>query len=406
MNRNHRNFKLQEIEKPDCGNVKFGRIRKSDHGNVRFGRTRKSDHGNFMLRRILKSDRGKFQLRRIIKNWLILLGIFAGAVGICFFYGFHGAAEGNGAYASPVFVLAVLLVSRFTDGYIYGLTASVLGVICVNFFFTYPYMAVNFSIAGYPLTFLTLLIVSLITGTLTTRAKQRDLLKMENEREKIRADLLRSISHDLRTPLTSIIGSTAVVLEDGNLSKEEDVELLTDVKDEAEWLLRLVENLLMVTKIDQSQEIRKESWAVEEVIGEAIAKLQKAYPQLLIEVSIPDKPLFVPMDPILIEQVLFNLGENAALHGETACVVKISAIEQDGMAGFLVQDDGRGFPEEMLQAFQDGKIRTEAGSDSNGKRNMGLGLRVCSAIVKAHNGKMSLQNSGSGAEVSFFLPME
>lgn len=351
----------------------------------------------------MKPKKEYFRWKRILRNCLIFLSVFAGAVGIGSFY---RTAKGSEAYASPIFVLAVLLISRFTDGYIYGLTASVLGVICVNFFFTYPYLAVNFSLAGYPLTFLTLLIVSLITGTLTSRAKQRDLLKLENEREKIRTDLLRSISHDLRTPLTSIIGSTTVVLEDNHLSQEESRELLSDVKEEAQWLLRMVENLLMVTRIDPSQEILKESWAVEEVIGETITKLQKLYPQISIEISIPETPLFVPMDPLLIEQVLFNLCENAIIHGKTVKTVNLHVIEQDGNALFSVQDDGHGFSEELLQAFQNGQIHAEAASDRYGKRNMGLGLRVCSAIVKAHNGTLSMDNSAKGAVVSFTLPID
>ena len=343
---------------------------------------------------------------QFVWNMLIFLGIFAGAVLICSFY---RKSEGMAAYASPVFVLAVLLVSRFTRGYGYGVAASLLGVICVNFFFTYPYLEVNFSIAGYPITFLTLLIVSLITGTLTTRAKQRDLLQSENEREKIRSDLLRSVSHDIRTPLTSIIGSTSAVLENEEMSREEARELLSDVNQEAQWLLRMVENLLLITKIDREQEIKKEPWAAEEIIGEVSEKLQKAYPGIRLEIMVPRTPLCVSMDPILIEQVLFNLAENSVIHGETADTIWISAAEKTDAAGsraiFSVRDNGKGMPDELLQDFQKGVLRPEIGADGSGKRNMGLGLRVCSAIIRAHHGTMDLHSDLTGTEVTFSLPL-
>ena len=130
-------------------------------------------------------------------------------------------ADTSDGFASPVFVLAVLLISRLTTGYLYGLIAAVSGVVCVNFIFTYPYWAVNFTIAGYPLTFFTFLMVSVITCTLTTQARQQERLRSENEKEKMRANLLRSVSHDIRTPLTSIVGSTSAVLENPGLSIEE-----------------------------------------------------------------------------------------------------------------------------------------------------------------------------------------
>lgn len=157
-------------------------------------------------------------------------------------------ADTSDGFASPVFVLAVLLISRLTTGYLYGLIAAVSGVVCVNFIFTYPYWAVNFTIAGYPLTFFTFLMVSVITCTLTTQARQQERLRSENEKEKMRANLLRSVSHDIRTPLTSIVGSTSAVLENPGLSIEERQELLEDARDEAQWLIRVVENLLSITR--------------------------------------------------------------------------------------------------------------------------------------------------------------
>lgn len=345
---------------------------------------------------------GKFA--HLCRNCLVFIGIFAAAVTTCFFY---RTAAGLEAYASPIFVLAVLLVSRFTEGYLYGLAAAVIGVICVNYFFTYPYMAVNFSIAGYPLTFFTLLVVSLITSTLTTRAKQRDQLEIENEREKIRSDLLRSVSHDFRTPLTSIIGSTAAILENADIDREKEMELLKDVHEEATWLLRMAENLLIISKMDQTQTLSMEEWAIEEVLSDTVQRIRKNYPQIQVEVSVPDTPLFISMDPILIRQALFNLAENGILHGGTTTLIRISARKAKDAAVIDITDNGTGFPQELLASFEAGQFQTEISPDRAGRRNLGIGLQVSTAIIKAHNGQLLLRNDPQGgAAASIILPAE
>lgn len=131
------------------------------------------------------------------RDLLVSAAIFLCATGVC--YLLHEMADTTDGFASPVYVLAVLLISRFTNGYLFGLIAAVLGVIGVNYVFTYPYMAFNFTISGYPLTIFTFLVVSLVTSALTTNSKEQDRLRMENEKVKMRADLLRSVSH-FQTP--------------------------------------------------------------------------------------------------------------------------------------------------------------------------------------------------------------
>ena len=340
--------------------------------------------------------------KKITKNAAVFISIFAGAVLICSFF---RSADGIEGYASPVFVLAVLLISRFTEGYIYGLTASVLGVICVNYFFTYPYMAVNFSISGYPLTFFSLLVVSLITSTLTSQVKQRDFLKMENEREKIRTDLLRSVSHDIRTPLTSVIGAASTLLDEPDISTDEARELLKDIQNESQWLLRMVENLLTVTKIEGSYITKKELWAAEEILSEVAQKIRKTYPDAPLTVHVPDTPVFVPMDPILIEQVLFNLAENSVLHGNHVTYLLMDVKEDNGVAVFSVEDNGGGFTEEILAKLKDDSLSPSWNIDTDKKRGMGIGLRVCKAIIGAHDGSFRFENTQNGARISFALPL-
>lgn len=334
--------------------------------------------------------------------WITVL-TFAAAVGVCIPMQIINSIDG---FAAPVFVLAVLTISLLTNGYLFGLIASVLGVVCVNFIFTYPYWSLDFTLTGYPVTFFTLLAVSVTTCTLTTRLRQQERLHNESEREKIRANLLRSVSHDIRTPLTSIVGSTSAVLDNPGLSLPEQRELLEDVRNEAQWLIRVVENLLSITRMGDSQaHITKEPEAAEEVIGEAARKFRRRFPNILTTVTVPSNLLLVPMDPILIEQVLSNLLENAAIHGKTTSQIQLAIEEDNGFARFSVTDNGQGIPPKLLPSLFSGMIHHHDNASGDGKRNMGLGLSVCHAIVHAHGGTMDAKNLDLGAEFSFRLPL-
>ena len=337
------------------------------------------------------------------RDLLVSAIILSCAFGLCNLLRLAGSSDG---FASPIFVLAVLLVSRLTTGYLFGLIASLLGVVCVNFVFTYPYWAVNFTLSGYPLTFLTFLVVSVMTGTLTAQAKQRERLRAENEKEKMRANLLRSVSHDIRTPLTAILGATSAVLENPEMSPEDRSILLEDVRDDAQWLIRVVENLLSITRIGSDQaSIAKSPEAAEEVLGEAAQKFRRRFPQVSVSVTAPESLLMVPMDPILIAQVLSNLLENAVLHGGTTTAISLSVQKEGDFARFSVRDNGRGIPESALPTLFDGTMKHSETPTSDGKRNMGLGLSVCLAIVRAHGGAMEARNLETGAEFSFRLPL-
>ncbi len=338
-----------------------------------------------------------------LRDLLISIGILACAVEVCSLLQMAASSDG---FASPVFVLAVLLISRLTNGYLFGLIASLVSVVCVNFIFTYPYWAVNFTLSGYPLSFLTFLMVSIITSTLTSQAKQQERLRAENEKEKMRANLLRSVSHDIRTPLTSIVGSTSAVLDNPGLSRDEQRTLLEDVRSEAQWLIRIVENLLSITRIGEDQaHITKEQEVAEEVLDSAVRKFRKRFPQVEVRVEAPQDLLLVPMDPVLIEQVISNLLENAVLHGKTTSRIRLSLRAEEGFARFTVRDNGAGIPPKELPSLFDGKLRHGEQENPDGKRSMGLGLSVCLAIVRAHGGSLEAKNHNVGAEFTFRLPL-
>ena len=336
------------------------------------------------------------------RDALITLGILALATAVCTPLRLAGTTPG---FAFPVFVLAVLLVSRLTDGYFYGIVAAILGVICVNFAFTYPFLAFDFTIDGYPLTFLTLLTVSIFTSALTTKMKKWETMRADAEKERMRANLLRSISHDIRTPLTSIIGSASAILDNPELPREQQREMLENVREEGQWLIRVVENLLSITRMGGETELVKDEEVAEEILGSAARVFRKRFPQIAITVRAPEELLMVPMDPILIAQVLSNLLENAVIHGETTTAVRLSVTREGDSARFSVVDNGQGIPVDVLPKLFDGTLKHNETGVGDGKRNMGLGLSVCRAIVRAHGGQLNARNLEQGAEFCFTLPL-
>ncbi|MBQ8851723.1 MAG: DUF4118 domain-containing protein [Oscillibacter sp.] len=342
-----------------------------------------------------------FSWRDFWVTFLILLG----ATGTC---AVLRQVDSNGEFVSMIFVLAVMLVSRLTSGYLFGTLSSLIGVICVNYVFTYPYFAFNFTIAGYPLTFIVMLVVSVMTSAMTTQIKLQEHFRAETEKEKARADLLRSVSHDIRTPLTSIIGATSTILEGGDfLTEAQKRRLLEDTRSEAQWLIRVVENLLSVTRMGDSRAyIDKKSEAAEEIVGEALQKFRKRFQNVKVTVSVPEELLMVPMDAILIEQVLANLMENAISHGQTTTHIRLSVSVEGNSAVFSVQDNGQGIPPQQLPNLFTGISHSADNRTVDGKRNMGLGLTVCKAIVQAHGGTILGRNlPQGGAEFAFRLPL-
>lgn len=341
-----------------------------------------------------------------LRNLCFTILPLAGAAVLCFaLMGF----DGSETYVPLVFVLAVLLVSRLTDGYWYGVVAALLATFCVNYAFTYPYFAFDLSLTGYPLTFLLLLMVSLLVGALTTQIKRQEKMRTEIETEKMRANLLRAVSHDIRTPLTSIVGAADAYLDSGErMSENRKTELIRGVREEAQWLVRVVENLLSVTRMAGDEaKVRKQQEAVEEIVGEAAQKFKKRFPNVTVALEVPEELLLVPMDATLIEQVIVNLMENAVVHGGTTTQIWLTVQRERNSVRFRVRDDGQGIAPEVLPVMFDGSLRHVDQSDSDGKRNMGIGLSVCLSIVKAHGGTMSAENgSTGGACVDFTLPLE
>lgn len=463
-----------------------------------------------------------------------------------------------------VYIFSVLLISRMTEGYIYGIISSVISVLTFNFFFTEPYFSLNAIQSGYPLTFVIMLLVALITSALTVRIKaearlavkrehrtevlyeinkmllitrgldrivdltndyvvrlfgrsvvfftidpehgedgrtmqaeddidgsvlnsadekavahwvflnhkragagtdtlagaaafympvvsqgkvlavwgiscekenldhnarlflrmiasqvamalerqhlsdeQRNIM-VESEKEKMRSTLLRAISHDLRTPLASILGASSAIRESGKALDESTRDsLVTNIQEESQWLIRMVENLLSVTRINENASNLVESLeAAEEVVGEAVSRIKQRFPSREISVHVPEEFLEVPMDGTLIVQVLINLLENAIKYSPGDSPVEIH-LEKDGKwARFEVLDHGKGISSEdfpyLFTGYKPGENRSVDSS-----RGMGIGLSICKTIIKAHKGELEAENRKDGGAVfRFTLPLK
>lgn len=254
---------------------------------------------------------------RWIYDLLLTAAILAMATVLCTLL--RRIDDGSG-YVNLIFVLAVATISRWTEGYFWGIFSAVSGVLLVNYVFTYPYWEFNFTITGYPFTFLAMLTVSMMISAMNTQIKKQERLRIEIEKEAVRANLLRAMSHDIRTPLTSIVGNTAAILEnEDSFSPEQKRRLLEDVNEDAQWLIRMVENLLSITRMSGGQaKIEKDCEAAEEIVGVSVSKFTKRFPAIKVSIEVPDEVLMVPMDATLIRQVIMNLLENAPSTAETS----------------------------------------------------------------------------------------
>jgi len=327
---------------------------------------------------------------------------------------FFNTVPENSANIALVYITALVLTARFTEGYFYGIAASVVSVIGINYLFTYPYFQVNFTLTGYPVTFLFTLVISLVVSTMTTRIKaqadalvEREKLLMDAEKEKMRANLLRSVSHDLRTPLTGIIGSSSTYLDHhASLSEEDRLRLVAHIREDSNWLLNMVENLLSVTRIQEgSMKIVTALESVEEVVSEALIRFHKRFPDAAVKVRVPEELLMVPMDAMLIEQVIINLLENAMVHSGSRLPVELTVTCTEKQAAFCVRDYGIGIASDKLSTIFDGSSYSPE-SSSDGHRGMGIGLSICKTIITAHNGTITAANHENGCQFLFILPRE
>lgn len=309
-----------------------------------------------------------------------------------------------------IFVLGVFFVSLKTEGYVWGVLASLVGVMLVNFAFTMPYFEIDLITPVNTFAAIVMLVIAIMTSALTTQVKQQEKIKAESEKERMRGNLLRAVSHDLRTPLTSIYGATSAIMENyDSISKEKQIRLLKEIHEDSQWLIRMVENLLSVTRIDDSiTKITKTPVVLDELLDSVIVKFNKHYPNQKVQVLVPNEFISIPMDAILIQQVLMNIMENAIMHAEGMTELDVSVRTEDNKAIFEIKDNGCGILEDRISNLFTGYLDRDTSVPTDGSRNnMGIGLSVCSTIIKAHGGTIYAQNRPEGGALfGFSLDME
>ncbi len=236
-------------------------------------------------------------------------------------------------------------------------------------------------------------------------ANEKEAAKDEAEREKFKSNLLRAISHDLRTPLSGITGASEVLLY--SLKEEDSLKLVQGIYDDSNWLTQMVENILSLTKIQESTLLlNKQVEAVEEIVGAAVKHISKHANNHQITVKIPDNVLLVPMDGKLIVQVLINLMDNAIKHTKESDEIKVEVSASRDNVWFNVIDHGTGIRAADLPKIFD-MLFVSDGSCADSKRGNGLGLAICKAIVNAHGGRIFAENNvDGGATIRFCLPLE
>ena len=234
--------------------------------------------------------------------------------------------------------------------------------------------------------------------------KEKNAVLAKNEQ--LRADLLRAISHDLRTPLCSISGNADMLL--GNSERLDDAtrhQIYTDIYDDSEWLIGVVENLLSITRLNDGRlKFKFTDQLLDEVIAESLRHISRKHDDYKIMADCEELVL-VRMDVQLIIQVLVNLIDNAIKYTLPGSVICIREIKTEGKAQISVEDNGPGIPEEMkphiFEMFYTGKTTV-----ADSRRSLGLGLALCHSIIEAHNGTLTLtDHAPHGCNFIFTLPL-
>ena len=311
-----------------------------------------------------------------------------------------------------VYILGVLIISIITSSWMYSFLASVISVLAFNFLFTIPRFTLRAYDPSYPVTFGIMFLVALITGSLASRmkeyARESAQAAMQIEKEQLRADLLRSISHDLRTPLTAISGNASNLLSNENeFSQETRMQIYGDIYDDSMWLIKLVENLLSVTRIEDGRmDLRMSAELMDEVIAEAMRHTDRNRDGRKIEVSSDEEFILGKMDARLIVQVVINLVDNAVKYTPEGAQIRIHTGKKDGMVVVSVSDTGPGIPDEQKSKVFD-MFYTGTNRAADGRRSLGLGLGLCRSIIRAHGGEIWVSdNKPQGAVFTFTLPAE
>lgn len=325
----------------------------------------------------------------------------AGISALCYHIG-----KVNSANIAMIFIFFIVIVSSSVTNCIYGIACAVFAGFCFHLLFP-PMSGYFFTLLGMAaISVLVNRLISYIT-TQTQQIAEHERQLVESEKEKMRANLLRAVSHDLRTPLTAIIGNSQSYLENQSLlTEQEKTNIVQNICEDSNWLVNMVENLLTITRIrDDGMTVSTDVESVEEVISEAIQKTENRHLDCVIHARVPDHFIMLPMDAVLIEQVTINLLDNALRHSDSDAPIELIVEDDPDNVFFTVRDHGKGIPKDMLSKLFDGS-GYPISQVADAQRGMGIGLTICKTIISAHRGTLIGHNHGQGAEFTFVLPKD
>lgn len=237
---------------------------------------------------------------------------------------------------------------------------------------------------------------------------ERENIRIQMEREHLRSNLLRGISHDLRTPLTAIVGASGVVIDNiDEFDRNTIKRLIRDINEEALWLNNLVENILNMTRIGEGKlVIKKQDEVIDDIIDESLRHISSILSSRDVQVTLPNEVISVPVDGKLIVQVLINLLDNAVKYTKEDGKIYLRVFEENSFVVFEVADNGEGISESIKDNIFDNFV-SYSGKVVDSKRGMGLGLAICKAIINAHGGEITAGDAPErGALFRFTLPLE
>jgi len=239
--------------------------------------------------------------------------------------------------------------------------------------------------------------------------EERQKIKVDMESERLKSTLLRSISHDIRTPLTSIKGASELILESYDKLGSEDIKkLASDIYDESTWLMKTVQNILDMTRISEGKlTVNKNYESVDDIVNQTLTLVPHLRSSGRLHVSVPDDIILVPIDGRLFVQVLVNLLDNAYKHSGENTQIFLNVSTKDKSAIFEVSDDGNGIAPSLINEIFEGFVSFHKDNIVDGSLGVGLGLTICKEIVKAHNGTITAKNNkAGGASFIVVLPLE
>lgn len=348
-------------------------------------------------------------MNKLTNTTIRSIGITALILAVCTCIGFGFVALNfHQINTILVYITGVVLIAMWTQGRYYSMAGSVCTVVLFNYFFAKPYFSLVAE-AEYFATFFVMLLVSFLISSLTINIKKKTEEAARSEemakQEALRANLLRSISHDLRTPLTGISGNADMLIKHGDeLSESTKMEIYEAINDDSRWLINLVENLLSITRIDDNVHVNAQDGIVQEIIDEALHHIDAASANYNIEKHYTDDPLWAKMDHKLMMQVIINIVNNAIKYTPVGSNIDICADKIDNNIEIRIADNGRGIQDSAKtkifeKFYSDGKLNGDS------RRGLGLGLYLCQLIMQSHMGSIKVtDNQPHGAVFVLNLP--